>query len=138
MQAFSKRRAKDCKAVVTLARKGDRPGRLGRLLYLATIIMDGIFHKACPALFTVPVPGLIHNDNYRFRDVAVRKRWERLAQISLLSLAGTQIWRLLRVLIATSARALGMKDSTVSLALVGALGALGIGRNIFKRSSAPA
>jgi len=138
VQAFSKSRAKDCKAVVNLARKGDRPDRIGRSLYLATIIMDGIFHKVCPALFTVPVPGLIHNDNYRFRDVAVRKRWERLAQVSILSLAGTLVWRLLRVLVATSARALGMKDSTVALALVGAAGALGIGQNMFKKSATPA
>lgn len=85
---FSKRRAKDCKAVVTLSRASDRPGRLGKLRFLAPLLMDAYFHKALPSIFTPPIPGLVHNSKYRFHQVAVRKRWERLAQMAIIT-AGT-------------------------------------------------
>ena len=91
--AFSKTRARDCKAVVTLSKAGDRPGRIGRYSYLVPLIMDAMFNKALPSVFTPPIPGLIHNEKFRFHQVAMRKRWERLAQVSILSLALMLTWR---------------------------------------------
>jgi kynurenine 3-monooxygenase len=118
VQEFSKARAKDSKALVTLSRAGDRPGRIGFLSFLIPIMMDAFFNKLAPKLFEVPVPGLIHNDKYTFHQVAVRKRWERLVQVSVLSVSFTLLVRATKQIIRSIAKSLGKSTSTVTLGLV--------------------
>jgi kynurenine 3-monooxygenase len=115
VQAFSKTRAKDCKTVVKLSRAQDRPNRLGFYSsFLIPLLMDAFFHKALPSVFTPPIPGLIHNDKYRFHQVAVRKRWERLAQVSILSIGAALTARASQLTVAFLSKALQIKQYAVT------------------------
>jgi hypothetical protein len=131
LKAFSKTRAKDCKAVVTLSRAGDRPGQFGKMTFLIPLLMDAFFHKALPKVFTPPIPGLIHNDKYRFHQVAVRKRWERLGQVSILGAASILVARLVTAIVRAVAKACSMRVSTVSVGIVSTVAGLVLVRNHF-------
>ena len=121
VQTYSKTRAKDAKAVVTLSRASDQPGRIGMLKFLVPLLMDAFFHKACPIIFEPPIPGLIHNDKYRFHQVAVRKRWERVAQLSILGGIATLTWRLMKTVVQMIAVSSGKSPTTVTLGLMGSV-----------------
>ncbi len=120
---FSRRRAKDCAAVVTLSRAGDRPGRLGRMAFLVPLLMDAYFHKALPSVFEPPIPGLIHNSNYRFHQVAVRKRWERLAQVSILAVTAWLACHTINLVASTVATSIANGMSQTTSGVVRALAA---------------
>lgn len=48
---FSRRRAKESRALVRLSRKCDRTGLIGFLTFILPLILDSIFHAALPAVF---------------------------------------------------------------------------------------
>jgi hypothetical protein len=118
IEEFSRVRAKDSKALVTLCRAGDRPGRIGFLSYLIPIIMDGFFSKVAPAIFEPPMPALLHNDQYSFHQAAVRKRLDRLVQVSMISASVVLLVRSTKQLVRAIARVLGKSNSTVALGLI--------------------
>jgi 2-polyprenyl-6-methoxyphenol hydroxylase-like FAD-dependent oxidoreductase len=117
VEEFSRVRARDSKAVVTLSRAGDRPGRLGFLSYLVPIVMDAMFHKAAPAIFAPPVPALMHNEKYTFHQVAAIKRRDRLVQVSIIAVSTVLIVRVAKLAIRSIAAALGKRDSSVAMGL---------------------
>ena len=47
---FSKQRAQDAEALVTISRNMDRPGKMFFVNFLLPIILDGIFHKMAPKI----------------------------------------------------------------------------------------
>ena len=53
VQLFSKRRAGDSAALVTISRNMDRPGKLFFVNFLLPLILDGIFHKMAPKIVSL-------------------------------------------------------------------------------------
>ena len=63
-----------------ISRSFDRPGALGLATFVLPLVLDGIFHKACPAIFGPNTIAMLQRDGISFRGVAWRKRRDRLNQ----------------------------------------------------------
>ncbi|GAX27409.1 hypothetical protein FisN_23Hh131 [Fistulifera solaris] len=85
VREFSKRRAKDSKALVRVSRDLDRPGKLGVFTFLIPIILDSIFSKFLPAIFTPNIINMLQREGWTFSGVARRKRLERVLQAAMLA-----------------------------------------------------
>jgi hypothetical protein len=112
--------------MVKLSRAGDRSSKIGFYSFLIPLLMDAFFHKALPAVFEPPVPGLIHNTKYRFHQVAVRKRWERLAQTSILLAGAMLAARAGRILVKNLAAVVGTFPSRLVTGFASALPLLAV------------
>jgi hypothetical protein len=117
VEEFSKERAADAKALVTLSRASDRPGWIGFVTFVIPILMDAFFSKKLPGLFQPPVPALVHNEKYRFHQVGRRKRLDRIGQTMILIFAATGLVAATKLLVQSIARALGRSCWMVSLAM---------------------
>ena len=78
---FSARRAADAKALVDISRSFDG----GFLTFVLPLIVDGVFHKAFPKVFTPNTIQMLQKEDWTFSRVARRKRAERVAQTAILS-----------------------------------------------------
>jgi 2-polyprenyl-6-methoxyphenol hydroxylase-like FAD-dependent oxidoreductase len=85
VREFSKRRAKDAKVLVRVSRDLDRPGKLGVFTFLIPIILDSIFSKFLPAIFTPNIINMLQREGWTFSGVARRKRLERVLQVAMLT-----------------------------------------------------
>lgn len=85
VREFSKNRAKDSKALVRVSRNLDRPGKLGVITFLIPIILDSIFSKFLPAIFTPNIINMLQREGWTFSGVARRKRLERALQVGMLT-----------------------------------------------------
>ena len=128
VESFSKTRAKDCKAMVKLSRAGDRSSRIGFLSFLIPLLVDAFFHKVFPTVFTPPTPGLIHNVEYRFHQVAVRKRWERLVQACILTSGAILAFRGALALVRTIAVSVGQPPARIAVGMSLSVFAAALGR----------
>ena len=72
-----------------ISRSFDRPGALGLATFVLPLVLDGIFHKACPAIFGPNTIAMLQRDGISFRGVAWRKRRDRLNQAIALGAAAT-------------------------------------------------
>lgn len=129
---FTKQRAADSRALVTLSRGLDRPGKLGTMRFIAPLIIDSMFHKVAPKIFAPGMFGMFQMESIGFRDIQRRKRLDRVLQsvaiLSGMSLAGVG----LRYLVKSLARMLGIKDVIVSGCLAALLGVAGVTRRVVK------
>lgn len=116
---FSKRRAVEAKALVTISRNMDRPGKLGTIAFVAPLILDGIFHKLLPFLFAPNMFQMFQIEGLSFRKMQIRKRSDRLAQIAILSTVFYGIGRGIKTLTSLVARRTGISEIGV--------GAIGLG-----------
>lgn len=86
--AFSEERAPEIETLVRVSHSLDQPGTAGVFSFLIPIIMDGIFSKLAPEIFMPNTITMLQDEEYSFREVASRKRIDRLGQVLLLSLGG--------------------------------------------------
>ena len=132
VKEFTNRRAKDSKALVTLSRNLDRPGKLGTMRFVLPLILDGIFHKLAPKVFAPGIFGMFQKENVGFQQIVQRKRLDRLLQsmiiLSGMSAAGVGS----RYLMKTVAKLLGVGDAVVSGGLVAILGTAGMACKMLK------
>ncbi|KAL3805687.1 hypothetical protein HJC23_005931 [Cyclotella cryptica] len=60
VQQFTKQRATDSRALITLLRGMDRPGKIGTMQFVFPLIQDSIFHKLSPKIFDPSMFGMFH------------------------------------------------------------------------------
>jgi kynurenine 3-monooxygenase len=126
VQEFSKRRAADSEALVTISRNMDRPGKLFFFTFLLPLILDGMFHKIAPAIFSENIFGMFQKKNIGFKQIQTKKRLDRVLQIVCLTALATGAGRLVKAAIGGMARLTGQSPKVVSLSLllVGVLASL--------------
>mmetsp|Transcript_6646 Transcript_6646/g.13631 ORF Transcript_6646/g.13631 Transcript_6646/m.13631 type:complete len:677 (-) Transcript_6646:72-2102(-) len=78
---FSKERAAESKALVQISRNLDRPGALGLLTFVFPLIIDSIFNKMAPKIFSPNTISMLQKSENTFCGLRVRKRLERLGQL---------------------------------------------------------
>lgn len=85
VQEYTARRAMDSQVLVRLSRELDRPGTLGIFTFLIPIIMDAIFSKAAPQIFSPNTISMLQRDDITFQEVALKKRTDRFLQVLILA-----------------------------------------------------
>ena len=115
---FSQRRADDARALVTISRNMDRPGKLFLVTFLIPIILDGIFHKLAPRIFGPNMFGMFQRQDIGFKQMQRKKRLDRVLQLSILGSALAGVCAGVRWMIVQLAKVLGKSPQIVTLGLV--------------------
>jgi 2-polyprenyl-6-methoxyphenol hydroxylase-like FAD-dependent oxidoreductase len=98
---FSQRRAADSKALVDISRGFDG----GFLTFVLPLILDGVFHKAFPKLFSPNTIAMLQKEDWTFSRIQRRKRTERVAQAGILAAVFSGVvWVLVRAAVAVAAK----------------------------------
>ncbi|CAB9508663.1 Kynurenine 3-monooxygenase [Seminavis robusta] len=121
VRKFSKTRAIEAKKLVTISRELDRPGGLGFITFILPIILDAIFHKSFPKVFSPNVITMLQRDDLTFKQVARKKRMDRLAQVGILVGSGYGMVAGTKFVLKSIAKALGRKTSTVTAGIGAAM-----------------
>lgn len=90
--AFSNKRSPDIETLVRISHDLDRPGVAGTFSFLIPIILDGIFSKLLPQVFAPNIIALLQDEELTFQDAAMRKRSDRIGQVSIVSTALVLLW----------------------------------------------
>eukprot|EP00804_Cyclotella_cryptica_P023330 CCRYP_000483-RA/>CCRYP_000483-RA protein AED:0.18 eAED:0.18 QI:0/0/0/1/0/0/2/0/187 len=69
VQQFTKQRATDSRALITLLRGMDRPGKIGTMQFVFPLIQDSIFHKLSPKIFDPSMFGMFHIEGVGFHEI---------------------------------------------------------------------
>lgn len=69
---FSQQRAGEAKALVQISREFDRPGAMGFLTFILPLILDGIFNRVAPKIFSPNTIAMLQRDGLSFREVRAR------------------------------------------------------------------
>ena len=91
LEAYSRKRAPEAKALVQLSRSFDRSGFAAFLTFVLPLILDGIFHGAMPKLFAPNTLQMLQRVDVSFEQIRWRKRLDRAVQVALLGAAGAAI-----------------------------------------------
>lgn len=127
---FTQQRAADSRALVTLSRGMDRPGKIGTLRFVVPLIVDAAFHRAAPGIFAPGMFRMFQKEGVGFRRIQLRKRLDRVTQ-SLAILGGASVAFVgARSLVRNVARMLGVKDAFVGGGMIALLGVAGVVRRI--------
>ena len=126
---FSDRRAGDSKALVTMSRNMDRPGKMFLVTFLIPIILDGIFHKLAPKVFAPNMFAMFQKQDIGFEQIAKKKRLDRILQVSIIATGVSIFGWSIQWTIAQFAQAIGKSSKTVSLGLL----AMGIVAGLFQK-----
>lgn len=110
---FSRLRALEAKKLVTISRELDRPGGLGFVTFILPIILDAIFHKSFPKVFSPNVITMLQRDDLTFKQVARKKRLDRLGQVGILFGVFYGLGAGSKFLLVSLSKALGRHASTV-------------------------
>lgn len=116
---FSKQRANDSKALVQISRELDRPGLLGVITFILPLVIDSIFNKLAPKIFSPNTIAMLQKRENSFCGLRRRKRVERLGQFITLSTVLSTLGLGARQFILLLSRVTGKGNSTVTMALVG-------------------
>lgn len=104
--AYSASRAEDAKALVDISRSFDG----GFLTFVLPLILDGIFSKLAPGVFMPNTIQMTQKYDWRFSEVARRKRRDRTLQLGILATAlgamGTVAFMVVRALVGVVMRAM--------------------------------
>ena len=126
VSSFTKQRAADSKALVTISRGIDRPGKLGTMRFVVPLILDSMFNKIAPKFFAPNIFGMFQKEGMGFKQIQQRKRLDRVMQstiiVCVLSSAGFGI----KCLVKSLARLMGVKDTFVGGALAVLVGVAGV------------
>ena len=118
---FTKQRAAESKALVEISRELDRPGLLGVFTFIIPLVVDSIFNKLAPNIFSPNTIAMLQKSENSFKGIRRRKRVERLGQLatlgSLFAAVGIGSKQLIRVL----SRLTGKRNSTVAATLMGSI-----------------
>ena len=112
LEAYSKRHAQDAKSLVTMSRSFDG----GFLTFVLPIILDGIFSKLLPAVFSTNGIRMLQRTDITFSQAAAIKRRDRALQAVVLLTAAAAAARLAWLGLRWAANVLAPKV----MALVGA------------------
>lgn len=121
VESFSNTRSIEAKKLVTISRELDRPGGLGFITFILPIILDAIFHKSFPKIFSPNVITMLQRDDLTFTQVAKKKRLDRLGQALLLWGGGYGMFAASKFALISLSKALGRKTSTISFGVAGVL-----------------
>ena len=116
---FSKRRADESKALVQISRELDRPGLLGVVTFILPLVIDSIFNKLAPKVFSPNTIAMLQKRENSFCGIRRRKRLERLGQFTILATFFSALIMGVRQLIRILSRVTGQRNTTVTMALVG-------------------
>ena len=134
---FSEKRAGEAKALVTISRNMDRPGKLGTAAFVLPLILDGVFYKLAPALFAPNMFALFQKEGATFRGMQYRKRFDRLTQLGIL---GTIIYGMitgLKVLVSQLAKTFGTHEGVVAAAIIASAAFLSFIRKALAKQNDP-
>ena len=73
---YSKMRAKDAEALVHMSKRLDG----GFFVFILPLILDSLFNRALPFLFSTNTISFLQNEKVRFRDIRLKKRIDRVMQ----------------------------------------------------------
>ena len=116
--SFSDKRAGEANALVTISRNMDRPGKLFLVTFLLPLILDGIFHKLAPFLFAPNMFAMFQKEGMSFRYMQARKRFDRVAQLSILGGAFYGMVAAAKSLVSLIAKKLGQSERVVGASMV--------------------
>ena len=116
--SFSDKRAGEANALVTISRNMDRPGKLFLVTFLLPLILDGIFHKLAPFLFAPNMFALFQKEGMSFRYMQARKRFDRVAQLSILGGVFYGMVAAAKSLVSIIAKKVGQSEGIVGASMV--------------------
>ena len=125
--------AADSKALVTLSRSMDRPGKLGTLKFVLPLVLDSAFHKLAPKLFGPNMFGMFRLE-MGYRAIQRRKRLDRAMQAAVLVGTSALVWGGTRRAVRAVAAAVGKGEPAVAACLAASLCGLGLVRRGLKRA----
>ena len=118
---FTKQRAADSRALVTISRGMDRPGKIGTMQFVLPLILDSIFNKFMPKIFGPSMFGMFQKQGITFTQIQSKKRLDRLMQsvviMTALSSIGFGLGRATKVL----AEVIGTSTTVVRGSLTAAM-----------------
>ena len=129
-RTFSERRADESRALVQISRELDRPGVLGAFTFVIPLILDSIFSKAVPGLFSPNMISMLQRRDQSFVALQRRKRIERLGQATVLGAVAAGLGLGARGLVRALARLTGRRGSTIASILVGGMASIAAVRKI--------
>ena len=116
--SFSDKRAGEANALVTISRNMDRPGKLFLVTFLLPLILDGIFHKLAPFLFAPNMFALFQKEGMSCRYMQARKRFDRVAQLSILGCVFYGMVVAAKSMVKIIAKKLGKSEGIVGVSMV--------------------
>ncbi|KAL3775816.1 hypothetical protein HJC23_011729 [Cyclotella cryptica] len=137
VQQFTKQRATDSRALVTLSRGMDRPGKIGTMRFVLPLILDSMFHKLAPRIFDPSMFGMFQMEGVGFREIQLRKRRDRLLQALVIGTGISLFGKGVKYSVRSLAKATGLSDVAISCCMLCSAVLVGVVRNMAaKRSSA--
>jgi hypothetical protein len=127
---FSEERAEESKALVQISRKLDRPGLLGVFTFIMPLVVDSIFNKLAPRVFSPNTIAMLQKSDNTFCGLRRRKRFERVGQFSTLVSFVTVLTIGTRQLIRSISRETGKSNTTVIFALLGSMVAIALSKKL--------
>jgi len=127
---FSKERAEESKALVQISRKLDRPGLLGVFTFIMPLVVDSIFNKLAPRIFSPNTIAMLQKSENTFCGLRRRKRMERVGQFSTLVSFVIVLAIGTRQLIRSISRETGKGNTTVIFALLGSMVAIALSKKL--------
>ena len=121
VERFSHQRAGDSKALVRISRELDRPGALGFVTFILPIILDAVFHGMAPIIFAPNTISMLQREGIGFKQVARRKRFDRIGQVAILASGAVGMFEVAKFLVSTVSKASGKRSSTVFGGMLGLL-----------------
>lgn len=135
VQQFTQKRAADSKALVTLSRGMDRPGKLGTMRFILPLILDSMFHKMAPKIFDPSMFGMFQMEGVGFREIQWRKRRDRFLQMLVIGTVFSGVGIGLKHTVKYLARCTGLSDTIISLGMMGSMILIGILRNMIGKAT---
>jgi len=118
VQQFSKQRAADSQALVTLSRGMDRPGKLGTVRFVLPLILDSMFHKLAPMIFDPSMFGMFQLEGVGFREIQWRKRKDRFLQALSIGSGMTLFGMVMKYTVKSLAKMMRLSNTVVSSGLI--------------------
>ena len=109
--------------MVKISRQLDRPGTLGILAFIVSLLLDSVFHGLVPKLFEQNTLEMFQWLDYDFRSIQRRKRLDRFNQIIVLGTFGYALSKT-KYVFDTLAETTGQNISAILAALVGTAAAI--------------
>lgn len=102
-----------------ISRELDRPGLLGVITFILPLVVDSIFNKMAPNIFSPNTIAMLQKRENTFCGLRRRKRLERLGQFSTLATFFSTLAVGSRQIILLLSRLTGKRKTTVAVTLLG-------------------
>lgn len=135
VELFSKNRSADSKALVTLSRGMDRPGKLGTMRFILPLILDSMFHKMAPMIFDPSMFGMFQIEGIGFREIQWRKRRDRFLQALVIGSGMSLFGMGVKYGIKSLAKATGLSNTVVGSGMLGSVAMLSVLRSMMSKAT---